>query len=76
MTFKSNYANRGGAVCVVQSVLTFTSTSVVVLSNNRAAGDGEPYILVASIQQHLTMILPLAYCTILLIDMVEHFTVK
>ena len=38
--FKSNYANRGGAICVVQSVLTFTSTSVVILSNNRAAGDG------------------------------------
>jgi len=40
VTFTSNIAKHGGAVCVSQSIMKFTNNSAVELSNNRATGNG------------------------------------
>ena len=40
VSFTSNTAEHGGAVCVSQSVMTFAHNSVVMLSKNRAIGNG------------------------------------
>ena len=40
VTFTSNTAEHGGAVCVSRSVMTFAHNSVVMLSKNRAIGNG------------------------------------
>ena len=40
VTFTSNTAENGGAVCVSQSVMKFANNSVVMLIDNRAIGNG------------------------------------
>jgi len=40
MTFMSNTDEHGGAVCVLKSIIKFANDSVVMLSNNRAIGNG------------------------------------
>ena len=40
VTFTSNAAEYGGAVCVSQSIMKFANNSVVMLNNNRAVENG------------------------------------
>ena len=40
VTFKSNTAEHGGAMCVSKSIMKFAKKSVVLLSNNRAVENG------------------------------------
>jgi len=56
MTFTSNIAEHGGAVCVSQLIIWFANNSAMMLSSNRAVENGGAYTLAITLLQHLIRI--------------------